>query len=76
MGEVGKEVRQEVGVCGKGGEKGGGDGNVEGGGEGGGEAGRRRGGEEEGGGGGRRTWEKLEGAESSWGELKMSPSIS
>ena len=43
MGEVGKEVRQEVGVCGKGGEKGGGGGNGEGVGEGGGEAGRSRG---------------------------------
>ena len=69
MGEVGKEVRQEVGVCGKGSEKLGGGGNGEGVGEGGGEAGRRRGGEEEGGGGGgRRTWEKLEGAERSWGD--------
>ena len=55
---------------GEGGEERGGDGN----GEGGGEAGRRRGREE--GGGGRRPWEKLEEAERSWKELKISPSIS
>ena len=52
--------------------KDGGDG--KGGGGGGGEAGRRRGREE--GGGGRRPWQKLEEAERSWQELKISPSIS
>ena len=59
---------------GEGGEERGGDGNGEGGGGGGGEAGRRRGREE--GGGGRRPWEKLEEADRSWKELKISPSIS